>query len=373
MSKEKKDEKIEEKAKGIVNEFEKYTDDKIGKLEEKMDKVLSQFSKEKQEEGGKGKLYSPEINKSDVEAMGWEEKGFHYLRGILTNDKQKLEVLSEGEDADGGYLVPEEYRLEVMKRSNDASVIRPRAQVIPMGSNTLNLNYEDTRPDVFITSEGASKTTTSSTFGRTQLTLKKLAAIMQMTDELKDDSGIGIMDYLTTQLAEAIARKEDELFMSGNGTTEPAGIDDYAGIPTVDAGGTLTYQTLVDAKYELPQGYRNNAVWICHRTVLAELNKLADDNNRPLLVNVQGGTSETLLGYPVLEHNNMDQSKIFFGDLGRYVIGDGGSMKIDTSMHATVGNSNSFEEDKTALRVVKRIDGALPLTEAFVEVQDVQA
>lgn len=369
----KKEKKVEEKATEIVDELGKYTDEKVGKLEKKIDKmsdILEKFSKQKVEEGGKGKLYSPDISKSDVEKMDWKEKGFHYIQGVLKNDERKLKLLSTDVDARGGYLVPEEYRLEVMKRSMDASVIRPRAQVIPMQHNTLNLNAEDTKPTVYITTEGASKNTTSATFARTQLSLKKLAAIQPVTDELLEDSGIALMDYLTTQLAEAIAEREDWLFMNGNGTTEPAGIDSYT-YTTVDAGGDLGWQDLVSAKFTLPQGYRNNAVWIAHSVRIAQLNNLADDNNRPLLVDIEGGTKQTLLGYPVLEHNNMDQSKMFFGDLGRFVIGEKPGMKFDISNEGVIGGSSLFEQDGTALRVVKRLDSAMPLTEAFVEIENV--
>ncbi len=370
MSKEKKEKKVEDKASEIVEEFEKYTDEKVGKIEEKMDQLLESFSKRKVEEGGKNKLYSPSITKSDVEKMGWKEKGFHYIQAIIRNDENRLKVLSTDRDPNMGYLVPEEYRLEVMKRSMDASIIRPRATVIPMAHNTLNLNYEDTRPATYWTAEGATKTTTSAKIGRAQLSLNKMATIMLITDELLEDSGINLMDYVTNLLAEAIAEEEDNVFMNGTGTTQPNGIDSYT-FTTVDAGGNVGWQDLVDAKFSLPQAYRNNAVWIAHRRTIALLNNMADDNNRPLLVDIEGGTKTVALGLPVLEHNNMDQSKIFLGDLKRFIIGEKSGMKFDTTNTATVGDHSNFERDTTSLRVVKRVDSVLPLTEAFVEIENV--
>jgi len=370
MSKDK--DKVEEKANEIVDELGKYTDEKVGKLESKMDKMaemLEKYGKEKEEE--KGKLYSPSFKKSDVQKMGWKEKGFHFLRSVVYGKEEQAKLLTGTDDASGGYLVPEEYLAEIMTRSRDRAVIKQRARVIPMTSPTLNLSTEYGNPDVFYTAEGATKTTTSATVDRTTLNLKKLAAIIRVTDELQDDANVDIIDYVTDRLVDAVVEKEEEMFITGTGTTMPKGLNHYA-LESVDAGGDLVFGDIVDAKFKLSQRYRNNAVWIAHKDVIAEIQQLTDDSDRPLILSNMGeATSEVLLGSPILENNNVPTDKIFFGDLSYYVIGEGREMRIDSTNTGVVGGQSDWERDTTSLRIVKRHDAALPLTEAFVEIENV--
>jgi HK97 family phage major capsid protein len=372
--KEKKDEKEEvqeDKAKeitdGIEDKIDKLIDAKLG---ETLDKQLEKHTRTGAD--GKNKIYSSKLSKSDVDKMDWKEKGAHFVSAIARGDREKLDALSEGTDAEGGYLVPEEYRQEIVKRAYDQAMIRPRARVIPMSTDTLNMPTSDSGPKVYWTAEAASKTTTSAQFGQFTLTALKMAAIMVTSDELNEDSTPNVIEYLTDEFASVIAEEEDKVFTSGNGSTEPAGLDSYS-LGTIDAGGDVKYDHFVDAIYALKQAYRQNAVWICHQQVLAEIQKLQDDNGRPLLLNLNAKENPMILGRPVLEVNSMDTTKIFVGDLSKYIIGDRSGMTMRTSQDAYVGSTSMFQTDQTAIRVVKRLDAGLPQTEAFKEIQNVQA
>lgn len=370
--KEKKDEeKEEEEAKQITDSIEEKMEKLIdSKLAETLDKQLEKNTRTGAD--GKKKIYSSKISKSDIDKMDWKAKGAHFISAVAHNDREKLDALSEGTDADGGYLVPPEYRQEIVKRAYDQAMIRPRARVIPMSTDTMYLPTSDSGPKVYWTSEAASKTTTSAQFGQFSLGALKMAAIMVTSDELNDDSTPNIIDYLTDEFASVIAEEEDRVFTRGNGTTEPAGLDSYT-LTTVDAGGDLEYGHFVDAIYSLKQAYRNNAVWICHQQTLAEIQKLQDDQSRPLLLNLNAKENPSILGRPVLEVNNMDTTKIFVGDLSKYIIGDRSGMTMRTSQDAYVASTSMFQTDQTAIRVVKRLDAGLPQTEAFVEIQNTQA
>src|SRR3990167_3141196 len=49
----------------------------------------------------------------------------------------KIKALGEGAGDQGGFLVPEEYRAELLKLSLEQALVRPRARVIPMARETL--------------------------------------------------------------------------------------------------------------------------------------------------------------------------------------------------------------------------------------------
>ena len=46
-------------------------------------------------------------------------------------------VMEEGDDSQGGYLVPVEYRAQLLKNELGASVFLSRARIIPMATNTI--------------------------------------------------------------------------------------------------------------------------------------------------------------------------------------------------------------------------------------------
>ena len=363
--------KVSKKAKDIVSGLDSKLDKLLdAKLDEKFDASMDKIGTKLENEQGK-KLYTG-FTKADVKKMTWQEKGFQFINALAHNDKEKLDGLTEGTPADGGYLVPDEFRAEIIKKLHDTAVIRPRARVIPMSSDTLKIPTTDSSVKTYWTAEAASKTTTSAQFDEFELSILKLAAVMVASDELLEDSSVGVIEYLTEEFANAIAIEEDRVFTSGNGTTEPAGLDSYT-LTTVDAGGALAYGHFVDAWTTLKQGYRANSVWIAHSQVIAEIFKLQDGNARPLILDIPSKPNPVLMGRPILECNSMDTTKIFFGDLGKYIIGDKGEMRMATSNEAYVASTSMFQTDQTAIRVVKRMDAGLPQTEAFVEMQNVQA
>jgi len=293
--------------------------------------------------------------------------------------KGGLEPMNETTNADGGFLVPTILTNILIDIATDMSVVRPRATVLDLSGpgDTFALNQVASLPKTAWNGEQTAKSTTSMTLTQITLTPYKLAAIMSVTLELLQDSATAMIPLITRQLAKAIAREEDTAFMTGNGTGQPTGIDNYT--LRSFAAGALNYDDFVRAYYLLPQAYREsgNASWIMNSRTIAASLSLKDSNNRPLLV--EGGTDaitgrpvRTILGAPILEMNKVASSKIFFGDLSQYYIGDKMAMRIDTSNEATVASVSAFEKNLTHIRVEERVDGELADTRAFVEMTGVQ-
>src|SRR5690606_16096416 len=86
---------------------------------------------------------------------------------------------------------------------------------------------------------------------------------------------------------------------------------------------------LVDLVYALKAGYRQNATFVMNRRTQAEVRKLKDDAGNYLWQpGLAAGQPATLLGYPVMNDDNMpdiaaDSSSIAFGDCRRgYLVVD---------------------------------------------------
>lgn len=293
-----------------------------------------------------------------------------FMQSLVFNDFVTAKALSEGVDADGGYLVPNEFRAVVTEKLLKSAVIRPRATVIPMGRDKLEIPTEATSVTTTWTAENVAFTESNPTWGQVILDTNKLTGLSKMSRELFADSAVNIMDYLTSLWAKKFAEAEDAAFMAGAGTTEPTGIRTYTYTTISQAGANLAADDLIDLFYTLGSQYRRNGYWLMNNSVIASVRKLVDGQGRYLWTDGLNDAPASILGRPVLEQNDIptnlgagtDESEIFFGDLSYYAIGDRQSMAVET----TTEGAGAFENHQVAMKMVTRLDGQMTLTEPMV-------
>lgn len=299
----------------------------------------------------------------DASTLTKEEKIVGFYHALVTNNQFALKALSEGTDADGGYLFPNEFLTELVRALPEFNVMRNWVRIIPMKRNVMDITTLVSGPKVFWTAENASKTTTSAHFGADTLTARKLAAILYASDELIEDSDIFDVVQLIIQLfAEEIAREEEKVIWTGNGTTQPEGIDAAGTISTFSAGGTGDFDDIISLYYNLPRQYRQSGAFFMNDNTAKNVAKLKDTNGQYLWVNsVREGESDTIKGRPVVISNWVPDGKIYFGDMKRaYFLGDRKRITVKVSQET----ETAFTKDQTAIRVVERIGGALVLPAA---------
>jgi HK97 family phage major capsid protein len=303
------------------------------------------------------------LMKKDVGQMTAKEKIIGFFQGMIQSNHAVLKALSEGTAADGGYLFPDEFRSEIIRDISDGGYMRSEVTVIPMKRDILKIPTLTTGPKVTWTAENAAKSTTTAAFYEATLTVKKMAAIMYASDELVEDSTeIDVVSFIVTLFAEAIGREEDRVIWRGNGTTEPTGIvvaQAAAAIAGVTCAGNLSYENVISLMYALPAKYHKNAKFYVHRNNISEMRKLKDGNSRYYwMESVSQGMPPTLLGYPVVEVNDLGEDQIYFGDLKKtYWFGDRKKMTVKISQDT----ETAFVHDQTAIRVVERIAGNVVL------------
>lgn len=358
--------KFAEKLEGEVKE------EKAPKVEVKssrvvMDKSLGEVSVDKlaeikhsiPERVAKGKKYT--------EITG---KTIHFMHALLTNDVQKLQVLTEGTAAAGGYLVPEEFANMIIEDLRDATVMRQLATTMNTSTDTIHLPRLDTRPQAGWRSEGAVKLTSTAQWSELVLTPYSLASIVTMSQELADDATLGvngsIINYVAGLIVQALAEKEEKAFWTGSGSGQPTGISTYS--VGSRAKGSNFADTVISLYHDLKQGYRGRAVWVGTANVLSQLRQLKDSQNRYLVQDLGATPYGSLLGRPMYEQNDLAQSELYFGDFSYYTIADRQGVSVRVSDEATVGGSSAFEKNLVHVRVEKRVDGELTLTEAVKKV-----
>lgn len=338
--------------------------------------VDPKLGKKTVEELAEMKMLVPGRKEAGKRVFEISQKTSMFLGALLTGEKEKLQILSEGTAADGGYLVPEEFADMIVEDIRDMNIMRQlAAPVITTHSDTFHLPSLTSRPKANWRAEKAVKSTSTASFTENVLTPYSLASIVPMSNELVADASLGvgasIVNYIANLIATALNEKEEAAFWVGSGTGQPTGIDGGAyTLRTFAAGLTDTTRAdaLIQAYQNTPQGYRNRAVWVMNMGTLGEVGRLKDSQNRYLLTDLAGSPTQTIKGRPVYESNYLAGGTAIFADLSFYQIVDREGISVRVSDEATVAGSSAFEKNLTYVRVEKRVDAELILPAAVTKV-----
>lgn len=285
-----------------------------------------------------------------------------FAKALYKKDYARVKALAEGTDADGGYLVPDEFRATLIEHILQTQSVRQFATVIPMEGKYLEIPKLTSDVKVYWGTENKAIATTTADFGNMTLTPFRLNAIIYTSRELFDDSAISIFDVLRRRFVARVADEETKVFLGGNGTTQPKGLNQET-FRSVSAASALTPDHLTKAFYLLPEGYRSTARWVINSRVMEHLENKKDNNGQYLYPSLQGDI-KTLKGRPVLVTDYQPSSSIDFGDLSFYYIGDRQQVTMDVTTEA----GDAWEKYQVGLRLVERVDGECALTTAFVQI-----
>jgi HK97 family phage major capsid protein len=299
----------------------------------------------------------------------------------LSAKLEKLRNFSSDVPSDGGFLIPEVLRSELLRISNEQGVVRPRARIVPMESLRVPFPAVDVTSNVnsihggivgYWTEEGGQLTESQARFSRIVLDAKKLTAFAKIPSELLADSLVSLTALIDQMLPEAIMEFEDRAFLTGDGIGKPLGVLSGA------AAISVTRNTSNEVRFEdviniyarmLPQSL-SRAVWVVSNQVMTQLL-----NMRMVQQNVAGtenvgaaspglwltggqaidAAPMRLMGLPVVVSEKVpalgSAGDISLIDFGFYLIGD------RQAMQAKQSEERYFETDEVAFRVIERVDG----------------
>ena len=282
------------------------------------------------------------------------------LDAFRSNFKRVSNILQEGVDADGGYLVPEEYDRRLIDTLSEENIMRRLATIITT-SGEHKINIAATKPAASWIEEGGALTFGNATFSQILLDAHKLHVAIKVTEELLYDNAFNLEGYILDQFGKALGNAEEDAFLNGDGTGKPLGLFAATGGGTV--AGTLTAaiksDDMLDLVYALKRPYRKKASFIMNDKTLSSLRKLKDNNGAYIWQpSYQAGEPDRVLGYAVHTSAYAPEDAIAFGDYKYYNIGDRGTRSFSELRELFAGNGMIGYVAK------ERVDGKLILPEA---------
>jgi HK97 family phage major capsid protein len=288
---------------------------------------------------------------------------FAALRG-----KPVTNVLSEGVDADGGYLVPTEFERTIVQGLNEANVVRTLAKTIST-SVERKVPIAATPSTATWVAENGAIPESGVAFSQKTLDAFKLTDLIKVSVELLADSMFELESYLVAEFARALGVAEEEAFINGDGAGRPTGIFDAANGGTVGAtaGGStaIAFDDIINLVYALKSPYRRNAVFLTNDSTVSAFRKLKDSNGQylwqPSLVQ---GQPDRLFGYPLYTSPYVPAIAagaitVAFGDFSNYWIADRAGRTLQRLNELYAGNG------QVGFLATERVDGKVILAEGI--------
>jgi HK97 family phage major capsid protein len=302
------------------------------------------------------------------------------LAGIFGNDSaarfcqshglQVNNLMSSGDNAKGGFVVPDEMSQTLIRLREERGVFPQFANRVPMGADIIRIPRLLADVTAMWAGEGIEITASDATLGGAELMARKLAALVKVSSELDEDAVIEIGDMITQSMAYAMADKIDEAAFNGDGTSTYGGVLGLKNALDSDAihgalAGNVGASTLDLADFEAvlgkyPQYPGASPRWFMHSAVYYasafSLMNAAGGNTNVTLAN--GVQQMVFLGFPVTFCQVMPSTTgtsastilAYFGDLRL-----GAAYGVRRSVRTEVSLDRYFENDLIGIKTTERV------------------
>lgn len=302
-------------------------------------------------------------NKGDAAARERLTKGFE---GLNAEGK----AMTEGTQAQGGYLVrPQVERQLVLARESD-NVLRGLCSKLNVTTNSIQLDQLGLTTTAGWVAELATKPeSTGMTLATVTASVFTAAGLATVSNQLLADSNPAIDGLVTADLAKRLVALEEAAFLNGTGTGQPLGILNTPGIGATPLTAT-TELALLDAILDSIAAVETNhgapTAILMHPRTWTRILK-SKDAQGAYYIDPTGGVQDprtglrgpvkSLWGYRVITSNRMptnlgtgtNESRVIVGDFSECLILDRQGITVDESAHVY------FTTNQTVFRAEQRV------------------
>ncbi|WP_083666007.1 phage major capsid protein [Saccharomonospora sp. CUA-673] len=261
-------------------------------------------------------------------------------------------------DANPAFL-PEEIGNLVVQPVERESVAAQAGTVVPTASSTFRVPVVAADPTASWTAEGAEIDVSSATLDEVVVTPPKVAGLTIISAELADDSDPAASQIVGDGLARDIARQVDAAFFgSSDDDEQPSGLEDLAGVNTVDAGGEwANIDPFTLAIFSAENVGATLTSWVASPDDAVQLAQLKEEegSNKPLLQpDPTMPTRRMIGGVPMLVSPAVTPGVVWGIPADRALV----VRRTDTTLD--VDRSAYFSSHRVGIRATMRVGFAFP-------------
>ena len=348
----------------LENETKELTEERAGLIAaaEKRNGILDNIAK-----GGGVSVRSfgkkEESNADPEDPFGTPEYRSAWLKNLrrlpLTDAEKRAYANASGTGAE---VVPTQTANEIISKVKKLAPMLNEVTLLHV-KGAVKFVVEGTNNDAAIHTENAAITPAADTLTTVTLSGYEIVKLVQISDTVMTMSIAAFESWIVDMLAEAIARKVEDFFINGTGTSQPKGIDKAntwgaTNSVSVGASASLTaanVQTLIGL---LNAGYDRNAKFVMSkRTLFTDFMPL-QDTSKNHIVTVQGN-SYFVYGYPVLLSDYVKEHEAFLGDF----------KKVCANLAESINVKNAYDIDTNSYKYsgIAIFDCQPAIGEAFVK------
>jgi HK97 family phage major capsid protein len=309
---------------------------------------------------------------------GFKNAGEFYA-AVYKKDVKILNAagLNESSGSDGGFLIPEDFRLDIQKKIQGDESLLPMTRQYQTASNNITLpTYEGAPYDssgviqAYWEGEAQAFTASKAKFGQASMRLHKLTALVPVTEEVLEDAPL-LESWIRQNAPEAMVSKVNTAIIRGSGAGMPQGFLNSSFKKKVlkesgQAADTVLFENINKMLGALLPSSIPRASWLINPNVLPQLRLMKFTDNSPVYLpgmNVAGAPYGTLFGIPL---KPMMGGLKALGDEGDICLVDLSyvqtAMKVSQGMgiRADVSTHVYFDTDEVAFKFVMRMAGNCP-------------
>ena len=282
------------------------------------------------------------------------------LRRLPLTDAEKRAYANAS--GTGAEVVPTQTANEIISKVKKLAPMLNEVTLLHV-KGAVKFAVEGTNNAAAIHKENAAITAAADTLTTVTLTGYEIIKLVQISDTVMTMSIAAFESWIVDMLAEAIARKVEDFFINGTGSSQPKGIDKAntwgaENSVTVTKAGSLTaanVQTLIGL---LNAGYDRNAKFAMSKKTLFTDFMPLQDNSKNHIVTVQGN-NYFVYGYPVLLSDYVKEHEAFLGDF----------KKVCANLAENINVKNAYDIDTNSYKYsgIAIFDCTPAIGEAFVK------
>lgn len=290
---------------------------------------------------------------------------------------------------EGGVLVPEEFKPEVIEYLRNTTVMRKLgARSIPL-KGSMQVPRQVGTSTAYWGDEGEPITPSQPSLGGDRMSEKKLTGLVPVNNDLLRAASINAEEWIRNDVLNVIAQAEDIGFLKGNSPKSPTGLrylTDAAHIYNATQAGAVA--TLQEVRNEIAKARRllkkanqpmTSMAWISSPRTEEFLDTVADGNGNAIYsAEVAAGR---LKGAPAFYTNNVpddegggtNESWLIYVDGSQLIIGDAMTLAVEFLPNAVYEEGgvvkSGVSRDQSVFRAIQKVDFGMRHRKAAVVIK----